>query len=69
MAGEGSYPSSNHPALSNRWVVPSVGFEPTRSSEHLILSQACLPVSPQGVSGWKVKYSTSVHYLPPLVHL
>lgn len=30
-------------------VVPSVGFEPTRSSEHLILNQACLPVSPQGV--------------------
>lgn len=48
MAGEGSYPSSIHPALSNRWVVPSVGVEPTRPCGHLILSQARLPVSPRG---------------------
>ena len=49
MAGEGSYPSSIHPALSNRWVVPLVGVEPTRPCGHLILSQACLPVPPQGI--------------------
>ena len=49
MAGEGSYPSSIHPALSNRWVVPSVGVEPTRPCGHLILSQARLPVSPRGI--------------------
>lgn len=48
MAGEGSYPFPNHPALSNRWVVPSVGVEPTRPCGHLILSQARLPVSPRG---------------------
>lgn len=44
MAGEGSYPSSIHPALSNRWVVPSAGLEPARPYGHLILSQACLRV-------------------------
>ena len=49
MAGEGSYPSSIHPASSNRWVVPSVGVEPTRPCGHLILSQTRLPVSPRGV--------------------
>lgn len=49
MAGEGSYPSSIHPALSNRWVVPSVGLEPTRPCGHLILSQARLPISPRGI--------------------
>ena len=49
MAGNGSYPSSIHPALSNRWVVPSVGVEPTRPCGHLILSQARLPVSPRGI--------------------
>ena len=48
MAGEGSYPSSIHPASSNRWVVPSAGLEPARPYGHLVLSQACLPVSPQG---------------------
>ena len=48
MAGEGSYPSSIHPALSNRWVVPSAGLEPARPFGHLILSQARLPVSPRG---------------------
>lgn len=50
MAGNGSYPFPIHPALSNRWVVPLVGVEPTRPCGHLILSQARLPVSPQGVS-------------------
>lgn len=49
MTGEGSYPSSIHPASSNRWVVPSVGVEPTRPCGHLILSQARLPVSPRGI--------------------
>lgn len=49
MAGEGSYPFPIHPALSNRWVVPLVGVEPTRPCGHLILSQACLPVPPQGI--------------------
>ena len=49
MAGEGSYPSSIHPASTNRWVVPSVGVEPTRPCGHLILSQARLPVSPRGI--------------------
>ena len=49
MAGEGSYPSSIHPALSNRWMVPSAGLEPARPYGHLILSQARLPVSPRGV--------------------
>lgn len=48
MAGKGSYPFPIHPALSNRWVVPSVGVEPTRPCGHLILSQARLPVSPRG---------------------
>ena len=58
MAGEGSYPSSIHPALSNRWVVPSVGVEPTRPCGHLILSQARLPVSPRGIL-FKNQYITS----------
>ena len=49
MAGEGSYPFPIHPASSNRWVVPLVGVEPTRLCRHPILSQACLPVPPQGV--------------------
>ena len=49
MAGKGSYPFPNHPASSNRWVVPSVGFEPTRPCGHLSLSQARLPVSPRGI--------------------
>ena len=49
MAGKGSYPFPNHPASSNRWVVPSVGVEPTCPCGHLILSQARLPVSPRGV--------------------
>lgn len=49
MAGEGSYPFPIHPASSNRWVVPSVGVEPTRPCGHLILSQARLPVSPRGI--------------------
>lgn len=49
MAGEGSYPFPIHPALSNRWVVPSVGVEPTRPCGHLILSQTRLPVSPRGI--------------------
>ena len=49
MAGKGSYPFPNHPASSNRWVVPSVGVEPTRPCGHLSLSQARLPVSPRGI--------------------
>ena len=49
MAGEGGYPSSIHPALSNRWVVPSAGLEPARPYGHLILSQARLPISPRGI--------------------
>lgn len=49
MAGEGSYPFPIHPASSNRWVVPSVGVEPTRPCGHLSLSQARLPVSPRGI--------------------
>lgn len=49
MAGKGSYPFPNHPALSNRWVVPPVGFEPTRPCGRLILSQARIPVSPRGI--------------------
>lgn len=62
MAGEGSYPSSIHPALSNRWVVPLVGVEPTRPYGHLILSQACLPVPPQGEFDWYISiiYNASV---------
>lgn len=59
MAGEGSYPSSIHLASSNRWVVPSVGVEPTRPCGHLILSQARLPVSPRGILiGISVLYTT-----------
>lgn len=49
MAGEGSYPFPNHPASSNRWVVPSAGLEPARPFGHLILSQARLPISPRGI--------------------
>lgn len=49
MAGKGSYPFPNHPALSNRWVVPSAGLEPARPYGHPILSQARLPVSPRGI--------------------
>lgn len=62
MAGEGSYPSSIHPALSNRWVVPSAGLEPARPYGHLILSQACLPVPPQGEFDWYISiiYHVSV---------
>ena len=61
MAGEGSYPSSIHPASSNRWVVPSVGVEPTRPCGHLILSQARLPVSPRGEFDWYI----SIIYTDP----
>lgn len=62
MAGEGSYPSSIHPALPNRWVVPSAGLEPARPYGHLILSQACLPVPPQGEFNWYISiiYHVSV---------
>lgn len=49
MAGKGSYTFPNHPASSNRWVVPSVGLEPTCPCGHLILSQTRLPVSPRGI--------------------
>lgn len=47
MAGETVDNHPIHPALSNRWVVLSVGVEPTRPCGQLILSQSCLPVSPQ----------------------
>lgn len=62
MAGKGSYPFPNHPALSNRWVVPSVGVEPTRPCGHLSLSQARLPVSPRGEFDWYISiiYHVSV---------
>lgn len=52
----------NHPALPGCLVVPLVGVEPTRPCGHLILSQACLPVPPQGEFDWYISiiYHASV---------
>lgn len=49
------------------WWSPRWDSNPHARSEHLILSQACLPVSPQGVvvsAARMVSICTSVHYLP-----